>query len=301
MKGIVFDIQSYAIHDGPGIRTCVFFKGCPLHCAWCHNPESQRTAVELGVWPERCTGCGRCVEICPRGAARRVGKVVSRRMERCDCCGSCAAVCPNGAAERIGQEFEAREIAQRVVQDKAFYQDSSGGVTLTGGEPTWQAEFLLAVLDELKAQGIHTAVETCGWFDPDLVERLVGRVDLFLYDLKHRDDERHRRATGRGNRRILENFALILERFGAAGIVPRVPIVPGFNSDPDSLAAIAQFLMQSGYRGRVDLLPYHPWAEQKYARLDRVYCWDRAIPAGGVMVNHAGAVFAGQGLAPVWN
>ena len=299
MTGIIFDIQTYAIHDGPGIRTCVFFKGCPLRCFWCHNPESQLRRPELAYREERCGRCGRCAKTCPNDALWHGNHSLLRDAARCIVCGKCADICPNEAVEVIGYETSAREVARQVAQDKLFYDNSGGGATMTGGEPTHQAEFLFEVLDELRRSGIHTALETCGCFHERIVERLAGLVDLFLFDIKHISDQRHKEATGTGNRRILANFSRLLDRVGEARVIPRIPVVPDFNSDPDSVESFASFLSRTGRRGPIHLMPYHGWAKEKYRRVGRT---NRDLgEISGRERDRISSAFREKGLDPVWS
>lgn len=289
MRGTIFDIQAYAIYDGPGIRTCVFFKGCPLRCTWCHNPESQQQAPQTSWRGERCAVCGSCVRACPTGAleveGRRPGRGggilgrlgigepapagtgIRRNLQRCSGCGGCAAVCTSEAMELIGHTISATELVSRLLRDKPFYDESGGGVTFSGGEPTAQSGFLLAAAEESRRAGLHVAIETCGYFPSDLVEPLAEGIDLFLYDLKHSDPERHLAGTGVDNRLILDNFAELLHRVGPERIEPRLPLVPGFNDDEESIGAVVSFLSGLGYQGRVDLMPHHNLAGSKHLRL----------------------------------
>ena len=301
MQGVIFDIQSYAIHDGPGIRTCVFFKGCPLRCAWCHNPESQMKKVEVAYRQGKCAHCGRCVEACPHDALSMHGDGVHRDAERCVACGQCVDTCLNDAMEMIGYEISAQEVARIVERDKPFYDESGGGVTLTGGEPTSQAGFLFELLGELKQRGIHTALETCGYFDKKLVDRLVESVDLFLFDVKHLSDRRHKQATGAGNRRILDNFRAVVDRAGEERVIPRIPVIPGFNSDPDSVESTAVFLAGRKWRGPVHLLVHHAWAKDKYRMLGRDA---PRVEAGAISPQQRDRIFSiyvENGLTPVWS
>lgn len=301
MTGLVFDIQTYALHDGPGIRTCVFFKGCPLRCAWCHNPESQRPAPEPAWWAGRCTGCGECVQACPQRALGRAPAGLVRDPRRCTACGTCARVCPALAHEVIGRERSAADIVAQVAQDKPFFDRSGGGVTLTGGEPTAQAEFLLALLDGFGARGVHRALETCGQFPEGLIDALAGRVELFLFDLKHADEQAHRRATGVGNKRILNNFLALVERVGPERVVARIPVIPGFNAEPDAARALAGVLRSAGAGPQVDLMAYNGWARDKYARIGR---GRPAPPPGGLTESVRIEVFEAftrAGFAPAWN
>ncbi len=223
--GTAFDIQSYALYDGPGIRSALFLKGCPLRCYWCHNPEAHCRKPEVFHWPDR--------------------------------------------SEVVGERLTLEDALERLLADRAFFDQSGGGVTLTGGEPTSQPDFLFALLELLHKQGVHTTLETCGFFPPPMIGKLIELVDLFLFDIKHADDDAHRRGTGQGNQRILDNFKAILSQIGPAQITPRIPLIPGFNADSDSLQSIADFLSEAGYRGEVHVMPYHGWAKSKYQALGR--------------------------------
>lgn len=301
MQGTVFDIQTYAIHDGPGIRTCVYFKGCPLRCYWCHNPESQSFAPEMACRAGRCAGCRDCVAACPHGALRAERNAVVRDNRLCRRCGACADVCPEDAMQTIGYRIAADELVRRAIRDKEFFDNSAGGVTLTGGEPTAQAGFLLEVLAGLRREGIHTVLETCGHFPEHLVDPLAGLVDLFLFDLKHICPEAHRRGTGRGNRRILANYRSLLARVGQDRITPRIPVVPGFNTDRRTVESLAAFLKETGRRAPVDLMPYHGLGRHKYQTTGRVE--PRRVERGPNPEERAwiGSVFDSCDLAPIWN
>jgi pyruvate formate lyase activating enzyme len=222
-------------------------------------------------------------------------------MECCVACGECVDACLSDAMEMIGYEISAREVTRIVEQDKPFYDESGGGVTLTGGEPTSQAGFLFELLGELRKRGIHTALETCGYFDKRLVDRLVESVDLFLFDVKHLSDRRHKQATGAGNRRILENFVSILDRAGEERVIPRIPVIPGFNSDTESVESTAVFLAERKWRGPVHLLAHHAWAKDKYRMLGRDIS---RVEAGSISTQERDrtfSIFVEKGLTPVWS
>lgn len=268
-QGTVFDIQSYSLHDGPGIRTTVFLKGCPLACVWCQNPESQRHQPEILLYPERCTGCGQCVPACPSQAIRvEDGKSHTDR-NLCKGCGKCADVCLNEARRLAGRVWTAQDVFAEVKKDDAFYKRSGGGVTLSGGEPLAQPEFSAAILSLCKQAGLHTAIETTGMARWETVQRVLEYVDLVLYDLKHMDSASHQKFTGVPNDLILENLKRMRREYSIP-IVLRIPIVPGYNADLGNIAATARLIAREiGSGARVNILAYHQLGETKYGRLER--------------------------------
>jgi pyruvate formate lyase activating enzyme len=267
----VFDIRRYAIHDGPGIRTTVFLKGCALSCWWCHNPESQRLGPELIVRESRCIRCGACVAACERGGATLGESSPMTDRARCAGCASyaCAAVCFAEAREVAGRVMSVEQVLEVAARDEPFYRESGGGATLSGGEPLLQADFTAALLEALHDRGISTALDTCGHVPWEVLDRVRRHVDLFLYDVKLMDEERHRRFTGVSNRHILENLRALSER--AHQIVLRLPVIPGVNDDEANVHAVATLAAGLPHLAGVDLLPYHRIGVDKYARLDRKY------------------------------
>ena len=264
-RGLVLNIMRYATHDGPGIRTTVFLKGCPLRCLWCHNPESQRTGPEIMFSDTRCVRCGECIPNCEHDALSwREGPV--RDQDRCTLCGRCIEACPADARRLAGREMTVPELVRELEKDRIFYEESDGGITFSGGEPFSQPEFLEEALGALGARGIHRAVDTSGLVAADTLLRLSPKIDLFLYDLKALNDERHTQLTGVSNRIILSNLRALAGT--GADIVIRVPLVAGMNDGPDEIEATGDFLAGLALR-RVDLLPYHEIGRDKYRRLGR--------------------------------
>jgi len=264
-KGYIFNIQRFSIHDGPGIRSTVFLKGCPLRCFWCQNPESQKQAPEIFFNYHDCGLCGECVALCPAGASAIVQNSVAIDRDKCIGCGQCAAVCPNGARTLVGKLVTAGEVTDEVIRDKNFYKNSGGGVTLSGGEPLFQPEFLLAILAECKNEGLHTALDTTGYASWPTIEKILPFTDLVLFDIKCIDPHKHYQATGKANSLILENAQKI------AKIKPmrvRVPLIPGFNDSQEEIRSIVNFV-KLHLSVPIDLLPYNRLADSKYERMGR--------------------------------
>lgn len=269
MKGMIFDLKHYAVHDGPGIRVNVFFKGCPLHCLWCHNPEGISKEAELMLMPNRCARCGDCVRSCNYGALsqKNDGEVVADRL-KCTLCGDCVKVCQREAIEIVGREVLVEEILSEVEKDRIFFDQSGGGVTLTGGEPLFQPELAEALIDSLHRRGIQVALDTSGYASEDIFLRLARKSDLVLFDLKIMDDSRHREYTGVSNKLILNNLKA-LDRNGAPPVWIRFPLVPGVNDDQKNLEQMAEFLVGLKSVKMINVLPYHKGGVEKFHRLGR--------------------------------
>ncbi len=277
-RGLLCDLDTFAIHDGPGIRMTVYLKGCPLSCAWCHSPESQQREPELVFVRDRCILCGGCAAVCPQGAQRIEDGQHTIVRSLCRACGRCAEGCAQGALSLKGYTLTAREIVARAERMRPFFRHSGGGITLTGGEVTLQPDFAAAVLGGCRALGIHTAIETSGACSWATLERLLAHTDLVLYDLKLLDDAAHRRWVGASNRQILDNAA----RLAGREVQVRVPLIPGITDTEDNLRAIYAFMRDVGL-GKVALLPYNEAAGAKYQWLDREYSLDKRRQAPEVL------------------
>jgi pyruvate formate lyase activating enzyme len=300
MRGTIFDIMKFALHDGDGIRTTVFFKGCPLDCWWCHNPESRSPQPQHIYRAARCIRCGSCIETCPEDALSRDDGRLIVDQQRCREHGLCARACPTDALEIAGQEMTVEEVMQLVRRDQVFYEESGGGVTFSGGEPALQADFLCALLDACRLEGIHTAVDTCGHIPWESLERIARRADLILYDLKIIDSAAHQRYTGVGNELILANLEHLSElRIDEAlplEVRIRVPVVPEVNDNDDNFERLGVFLAGlPGERLWVDLLPYQRLGESKYQALGLEYRLPAARPPDEERVRHFGEIVNSYG------
>jgi pyruvate formate lyase activating enzyme len=272
MTGRVFDIKRYSVHDGPGIRTTVFLKGCPLHCVWCHNPEGIDPAAELMRWPSRCSRCYACVAACPAKAiSKDTAGAVAVDKTKCDLCGKCAEACLYDAMQVVGREMTVDDLVAEIEKDRVFYEQSGGGATFSGGDPLAQPVFLEELLGALRSRGIRTAVDISGFAPASLLERIAARADLVLYDLKIMDETKHWELTGVSNAPILEN----LERLAANGteVWVRIPLMAGVNDDDKNIDGTIAFLKTLGKVKTVGLLPYHSGGTEKARRLGKESCF----------------------------
>lgn len=330
IHGEIFNIQRFSIHDGPGIRTTVFFKGCPLRCFWCHNPEGLRKAADIQFYAARCIGCGACVSACPEGAQQIImhadgsfERIFDRAL--CNACGECVDTCFSGALEKIGQEISAQDVVTEVLRDRGFYTQNSGGgatqtsggatqvggansggVTLSGGEPMLQPAFARAILAGCKAQGIHTALETSTCYRWEILESALPLTDLFMIDIKHLDDQKHRAATGVSNVQILANIRRLA--YTGKPVIFRTPTIPGVNDTPEEIGAIAAFIhelsevrLEDGTRHperfSLELLAFHQLAADKYRSLGLEYPAAALQPPSKAHMTHLAQVAEAQGIA----
>lgn len=264
---LIVDVKRHALHDGPGIRTTVFLKGCPLNCLWCHNPEAISPEPEIAFYPNECIGCNECAEVCPNGAIQpdslfRIDRTLCQR------CGECASVCPAMALRVVGTHYELDQLVELLLRDRIYYETSGGGVTLSGGEPTFHIDYAGQLLRKLRKHGIHTAIQTCGYFDYTAFQSgILPFLSLILYDIKLMDSEEHRFYTGSGNEIILENFRRLIED-STVPIIPRIPLIPGITTKPENLKAISELIQECGL-DRYWLLPYNPLGLSKRENLGK--------------------------------
>jgi pyruvate formate lyase activating enzyme len=268
-KGIVFDIQKFSLHDGPGIRTTVFLKGCPLRCLWCHNPESQSFKVELSFKKDKCVGCGACEAVCSEGVHKVTESSHTIDYSKCKACGKCVEVCAYDALKLYGKVMTVSEIISEVVKDIKYYEKSGGGITVSGGEPLAQPTFTRELLKAAREKGIHTCIESTGYVSTEIIGKLLPYVDLFLYDYKATDARKHEELTGVSNELILQNLQSIYEQ--GAAIILRCPLIPGVNDFEEHLQGIADMSRKYPLLKGIELLPYHDMGKGKYKELGREY------------------------------
>ena len=253
--GIVFNVQKFCLHDGDGIRTCVFLKGCPLRCIWCHNPESQSSVPQMMFFKDQCVNCGKCTAVCPN------------HQESCDLCGKCVLYCPIDARKVCGKKFTADQVFAEIIKDRSYYEASGGGVTFSGGECMLQVEFLLEILKKCKEAGIHTAVDTAGYVSFENFEKILPYTDLFLYDVKLFDNQKHMQYVGVSNELIFKNLKRLFD--ANANIWIRIPVIAGINDSEQDMKKLRMFLDDLGKPDKMELLPYHSMGEHKYLALGK--------------------------------
>lgn len=294
ISGTVFRIQRYSIQDGPGIRTTVFLKGCPLRCTWCSNPESQALRPELLFRRSRCIGCGSCVDTCEAGALALDDERAGLDRSLCDLCMKCADACSSGALEISGETVNVAETVEEACRDEIFYSNSGGGVTLSGGEPLAQPDFALRLLKGLKDRSIHTALDTCGHAEMSVIDEVIQYTDLVLFDVKHLDADRHCDGTGVDNALILDNLRRISAADGTE-IWIRIPVIPGYNDGEEHLRALAGAL--GGIRAeKVSLLGWHDWGRQKYGFLGKDCPIERLTPPDEARLDRLKGIMESTGL-----
>ena len=303
-EAMVFEIQRLSTEDGPGIRTTVFFKGCGLACAWCHNPESISARPQLHWIASRCIGCGTCCTVCPETALTLAKDGLTIDRARCTQCGQCAAECPSTAMELIGTRWHIDDLVYEVLKDRAYFTNSGGGVTAGGGEPGLQAPFLSAFLRDLKQEGIHTAVDTCGCFPGPALDDFLPFTDLVLYDLKEIDPDRHRTFTKRSNALILDNLLAIRSRM-AAGAAPqdlwiRTPVIPDATATETNIAGIGQWIADhlKGAVTRWELCAFNNLCRDKYLRLDRDWPFKTQPLLSEAKMEHLAEIARRSGVDP---
>lgn len=288
MFGKVFHIQHFSIHDGSGIRTVVFFKGCSLNCYWCHNPESQSFSSEIGFDSERCISCGKCISICPKSDGIRPAD-----FDLCDGCGCCVEVCYAGARKLYGKDYTVEEILAEVTVDRDLYEKTGGGVTISGGEPFAQPEFLYELLQTLKSEGIRTAVESTAFTKWSHIEKTLPFIHQFICDIKSLDEKKHIEATSISNRVILENIINLSSR---TNLLLRTPVIPGFNDNEHDLSAIADFVAALPKVPRYELLPYNGICKDKYKALHRTFKAEDLIPPSSEEMERFAEIFRQRGI-----
>jgi pyruvate formate lyase activating enzyme len=293
-KGTIFNNQRYSTEDGPGIRSTVFTKGCPLRCFWCSNPESQKSWPEIAHRDSLCNQCGRCIEVCDSQAISIVGKNVRINRKRCTRCGKCVEVCIPEALRILGNEMSVDEVFQEIKKDIQYYRSSGGGVTIGGGEPLQQPEFVATLLKHCRDEGIPTCIDTSGYADTEALEEVLPHVSLILYDLKHMDPIVHQKFTGRSNEPIIRNLELITTR--EIPTIIRVPVIPGFNDSDENITAIARTVIGMNHLIEVNILPYHKYGLSKYKQLDRRYKLSKLEPPTDMKLKRLQEIFESFGL-----
>jgi pyruvate formate lyase activating enzyme len=294
-SAIITNIQGFSIHDGPGIRTVVFFKGCPLSCKWCANPECLSGSPQIGFIETLCADCGKCRDTCTNNAIRRVEGEHRIDYSLCESCGNCADQCYYGALVRYGKSMTVAEVWDAVRRDKMFYDSSGGGVTVSGGEPLLWAKFVRELFELSNQERIDTCIETCGFSDPEALLEVIPVTDHFLFDLKHMDSDTHRKHTGQSNSQILKNAALVVQH--GADVVFRQPLIPGLNDSVMNIEATAAFLTSLGKSAtRLQIMPYHRMGQSKYKALDMPCAMERLGAADDEQIEAVKKAYIKRGI-----
>ena len=282
IKGSIARIERYMIHDGPGIRTVVFLKGCPLRCIWCSSPQTWKTTKEVIFLKRKCINCGTCVASCPEKAIEEADDAKKIDRGKCNVCGECVDKCPSAALKFDGCTMSSEEVVSEVMKDVHFYETSGGGVTLSGGEPLWQPEFSFEILRRCKEKGLHTAIETCAHAEWSVLEKMKDLVDLFLIDLKHMDNDDHLKITGRNNGLILDNTSRLAKQ-KPSSVAVQFPVVTGYNDSRDNIESLARFMQDAGI-GSIDVIPFHKLGQHEYEELGLEYSvMDVDVPEAGLI------------------
>jgi pyruvate formate lyase activating enzyme len=293
-KRMVIDITRMTVHNGPGIRTLILFKGCPLRCIWCSTPESQKESAELAFFPEKCILCGDCIPVCPENAITTGNTSVFVNRDLCNNCGKCASVCYTEALRLLGREYTVEELLDVAKRDTVAYKHSGGGVTISGGEPFQGLDFLLELLQALKKNEISVGVDTCGFTSRENIEAVLPYIDFFLWDVKHMDDRTHLELTGVSNRLILDNLSFVSDR--GTPVYLRIPIIPGYNDSEENLLALCDFAEDLTSLIEIDLLPLHHLGKARYLALGREYLFEGIPLVGDETLNEMKHLVESSGL-----
>ncbi|MCH1981466.1 glycyl-radical enzyme activating protein [Ruminococcus sp. OA3] len=270
----ITDIQKFSVHDGPGIRSIVFFKGCPMRCKWCQNPETQSPNPELMISSDVCQGCGKCIGICPKGAIKLTERGLIYDRDQCIACGKCADLCGPEARKLVGKMMLFDEVLEMVLADRVFYKNTGGGLTVSGGEPTMQPEFVARLLKAVKAEGINTAMETCGMCSPEIFKKVIKDCDLLLYDVKHTDAQIHKKYTGFENKVILDNLQSAADQ--GKNIIIRIALIPGVNDTEENIKETVRLALWHRAK-EIHVLPFHQMGQSKWHSLDKTYEYEEAV------------------------
>lgn len=286
----IFDIKPYAINDGPGIRLTIFFKGCPLACVWCHNPESISPKVQKLYSENKCIGAQKCIEVCPNNAMVLTSSGIVTDNEKCNLCGLCAEACPTKAFEISGKQYTLDQLLLRIEKERDFFESSGGGVTLSGGEPMMHAETAIPLLKELGMRGIHRTVDTCGYVSSKTMKSFINHTDLFLFDLKVIDEKKHLKYTGKSNEIILENLKFISK--SKKDFIIRIPFIKGINTNENDIVQFAELISSLPHKPlEINILPYHDIAKMKYKKMGSFYDGNGMNPPGDLEIKNLEEIF----------